>query len=225
MTTMLRPTPPSKPCDRTDALSSEQTLQRLTIGDPLAWQQLDARARPVLMAFLIKRGMQHALAEEITQIALSSLAQAITAGRYRSGPGAVAAYLFTVARREIAKAIAEKQLDRPSHARGVSGEYWSSELAHCDDRVLWESTWAQGTFRYCLERLRAATPPIEYEAFELRIRRQLSVPAIAACLGLGVLDVSRAVHRTKERLAAIVAELRHDEEWLHDGRLPATPNS
>lgn len=208
-------------CESPVGLSSDRTLQQLTLGDPLAWHRLDARARPILMTFLLKRGLQHALADEITQLALLSLAQALTGNRFRSGPGAVAAYLFTVARREIAKAIAEKQLERPSYSRGLGGEFWTSDLAHCDDRVLWESTWVQGTYRHCLERLRASSPPCEFEAFELRIRRRMPVGCIAACLGIDVLDVSRAIHRAKKRLMDIVAELRDDEHWLHDGRLPA----
>ncbi|RNC81836.1 MAG: sigma-70 family RNA polymerase sigma factor [Phycisphaera sp.] len=202
-------------------LSSDRTLQQLILGDPLAWHRLDSRARPILMTFLLKRGLQHAIAEEVAQIAISSLAQTLKNDRFQSGPGSVAAYLFTVARREIAKAIAEKQLERPSYSRGLGGEFWNSDLAFCDDRVLWENTWIQGTYRYCLERVRAGSPPGEFEAFELRIRRQMPVSCIADCLEIDVLEVSRAIHRTKRRLLEIVAELRHDEQWLYDGRLPS----
>ncbi len=219
-TTLQSRTHPKTPAPQR-CIQSEQTLVQLCSGDPIAWQRIDERTRPILMAFLLRRGVHHANAEEITQVALSSLAKAMTSGQFRSGSGAVAGYLFTIARREIAKAVAEKQSERPDYARGLGGDFWDSDLSECDDRVLWENTWARGTYSYCLDRIRAASPDLEFEAFELRIRRGMPVRVIAECLGIDVLETSRCIHRTKQRLLALVAELNHDEQWLHEGCLPA----
>lgn len=205
-------------------IESSISFRQLVDGDQLAWAQLDDRAKPVLISYMTRRGTRASVAEEIAQTAMAALARSMTSGSFRSERSAVAAFLFTVVRRELARAGAH---DRAADIVSAdhAGEYWGTRVADDETHKLWERTWVQRTRQYCLERLRSCSTPDEFQAFELRVRRRMSIAAIAECVDADEVQVSRMVYRVKCRLTAISEELRHDEDWLYGGALPAGQGS
>lgn len=172
------------------------------------WRVFDGRYRPVLVAFGLRRGLDHDEAHEAAQATLAQFAADYAAGRYDRSRGRLRSWIIGIAQNRIA------DLHRSRARRGpVRGESALVDLAGPDsaDRD-WENALRATILERALAILRQTSRFDErtIRAFELAAVRQVPAEAVASECGMSVDEVYVAKNRVIRRLREIVAQVTRE---------------
>jgi RNA polymerase sigma-70 factor (ECF subfamily) len=172
-------------------------------GNEQVWAELDARYRPILVAFARRLGLGDADAADVAQEAMLRFLQEYRDGHYDRERGRLRSWLLSIARTRVAAVYRRRR----APARGDS-----ALGALPDDATLseiWESERRAVILREALERLRTTTRTSDrnIRTFELLVVRRMPAASVAKELGISVDDVYVAKSRVAERLRRIIEEL------------------
>lgn len=191
---------------RTSTHATSLLLDRLR--DPAeqeAWEQIDARYRPVISGFVRFLGLSESDAADVAQSTLVALFESLRSGAYRREMGRLRPWAMGIARRQasmLRRADARRRVER--------GE--SAFDADADDAtlsVLWEEQERRCILQNAWELLRG-TPrisPSNLRAFEMIVLGGSTPEQAAVACGLRVDHVHVIKGRLARKLQELVADL------------------
>ncbi len=200
--------------------TSTTLLSRVGAGDEDAWAVFDARYGNLIVRYGCRLGLKHADSEDVRQVVMVKLSQALRSFHYRRERGRFRGYLGQVIRNEVAR-----QLGRPDPSRSRVGAPGPStlEATSAPAEAEWEREWVQHHLRMAMRRVRQVHDPRSVKVFE-RLLSGDSAAEVASSFGMSVDAVYKVKHRIRDRLRDIVAEQIRDEDES-DGRTgPRTPS-
>lgn len=173
--------------------------------DEAAWEEFDARYRPVLHGFARRVGLTDVDAADVAQETLLRFVREYRAGRYDRTRGRLRSWLLGIARTRIAQVGRDR-----ARQRVVRGE--SAIDGMPDDEglaELWEAERRRVVLRAALEEMRRTSRANDrtIAAFEMLTLRQMPVAAVADELGVSAHDVYLAKSRMAGKLREIVDRL------------------
>jgi len=173
-------------------------------GNASAWEELDGRCRPIMLAVCRRMGLAHAEAEDAVQAAMVSFVEAYREGRYDRNKGRLSAFLITMLRRRaIDRVRSEKQ------HQGAAANVDSIEaLSDKDVERYWLDERQNQILSEALEILReGGTDERMIASFELYGLRRVGIAEVTSRLGMTREEVYNAKYRITQRLQPIVARL------------------
>lgn len=173
-------------------------------GNASAWEELDGRCRPIMLAVCRRMGLGHAEAEDAVQAAMVSFVEAYREGRYERERGRLSAFLITILRH---RAIDRVRLANQRREGGV-GVSSLEGVSERDVERYWLDERQNQILREALEILREGeTEERMIAAFELYGLRGVHIEEVTRRLGMTREDVYNAKYRVTKRLQPIVARL------------------
>jgi RNA polymerase sigma-70 factor (ECF subfamily) len=178
-----------------------------------AWEEFDARYRPLIVACARRLGLNADEAADVAQESLLSFVREYREGRYDRQRGRLRAWIIGMARNRVSAAFSARARRRERRGESVLG-------ALPDDAAFeagWDAERRQLLMRHALAELRetSRTSDRTLRAFELLVFAGRPAADVAAELDMTPHDVYMAKHRVAERLRGIVARL----EALYDDDL------
>jgi RNA polymerase sigma-70 factor (ECF subfamily) len=174
-------------------------------GNAPAWEEFDARYRPIVMGVARRVGLSEADAADAAQETMVRFLREYRAGKYERGRGRLRHWLAVMARSCMADVRR-----RAARARVARGESAIAEMAaESDVGELWDEELRATVLRRAGEMLRrdTALDPKTIRAFELLALSGRTPADVAAELGMNVESVYKARARCLERLRESAAQL------------------
>jgi RNA polymerase sigma factor (sigma-70 family) len=167
------------------------------------WRQYVDRYRPLLTAFVQRRGLSDIDGEDVTQNVLLEFSRAYREGRYDRQKGRLRSWLFGIAVRQLAgyRRLSERHplpisdLDDQQHPAEPESE---NELER-----IWEEEWQRAVLRQCLVEISREVQPQTLKIFE-----QFAIQGKPADEVARTLNVSEdTVYSAKRRIMRRVRDL------------------
>ncbi len=188
--------------------TSSTLLSRVGEGDEAAWREFDASYGNLIVRYCCRVGLRYPDAEDIRQIVMARLSQALRSFAYERTKGQFRGYLGKVVRNEIARLFA-----RPDPAQlPVDNSASVQEPLEAD----WDEEWIQHHLRMAMTRVRQLHDPRSVKVFE-RLLAGDTVAEVAASFDLTVDAVHKVKQRIRDRLKEIVAKQVREEDELDGG--------
>lgn len=165
-----------------------------------AWAEFESRYRDLVLRYALARGLQHADAEDVTQIVFLSLSRTLRGFQYSSQKGRFRDYLG----RTVGNAVARFRA-RPNPAPLSLDAHEGLADAVCGDDAadaIWEQQWVDHHYRLALRTVRETFDRRSVEIFE-RLIDGHAVSDVAAQFA----TTEQAVHKIKQRIRARMGEL------------------
>lgn len=177
-------------------------------ADQAAWRDFDGRYGELILVYCRRRGLPLMEAEDVRQMVMLGLMQALPGFEYRRERGRFRDYLGRAVRNAIGRyagrhRTAEDLLDT-GVLDGLAGP------AEAVEDAAWESQWVAHHCRLALATLRESHEPRGAEILE-RLLEGGTIEQIAAEFVMTEAAVRKAKQRAKERLREIVREQIEDE--------------
>lgn len=188
-------------------------------ADHDAWRDFQERYRELLLRFCLKRGLQHADAEDVVQGLFLDLAKALPQFVYDPQRGRFRDYLYRCTRSGIFRWSRRSNgrwqaLD--NHGGALAGEI-SGEISDPAEAAVWEQEWVAHHYRMAMERVRADFEPQNVEIFQRNLAGE-SIASLAADYGLQ----EQAIYKSRQRIRARLQELVAGQV-LEEDRVDAEP--
>lgn len=174
--------------------------------DERAWNEFLRRYRPHILAWCCERGLQHADAEDVTQIVLGQLLATMREFRYDPS-GSFRAWLRTVTSHACTRfalkehrASGQKQSDA---LRLIEEAPARQELAQ---RI--EETFDEELLQQAMDTVRGAVASHTWEAFRLTALEHQSAADVARRINMPVMHVYVARQRVQQRLRKEIDRLQ-----------------
>lgn len=172
-------------------------------GNDAAWQALDDRYRPILIATGRRFGLSNSDAVDIAQETMLRVLEGCRAAQYDRSKGRLRTWILTIARHRMVD-LHRRRLVR-KEAAGVSAIQESPDDAALE--ACWLTEERNAVLREAMATLHDSNLATEtVEAFELHCINGLPPQAVADRLGLTVNDVYLAKSRVTKRLRAVIEE-------------------
>lgn len=191
-------------------MADERTTTALLNGlhDPdnaQAWEDLDARCRPIMLAVAHRIGLSEAEAEDVVQSAMANFVQAYRRGQYRRDRGRLSAYLVTILR---SRAMDYWRKEGRRERGGGADAAMVERLSDAHVTRIWFDERQNQLLRHALDELRGGgADKGMLSAFELFGIRGVEIGEVTSRLGMSRDEVYNAKYRITQRLRPIVARL------------------
>ncbi len=176
--------------------------------DHEAWKEFVRIYTPLIFGHCLRKGLQPADAEDVTQDVFTKVSQAIGKFDYRPEKGRFRAWLGKV----VASAIRRSQ-SRPRQLDGWADMDVDSPLdvqeARAEDSA-WTEEFSHHIYQTALARVRPCFEEQSWQIFELLWCHDLPPVEVARRLGLSLESVFVAKHRVLKRLQQEVLHLAED---------------
>lgn len=172
-----------------------------------AWGLVDATFRAPLGALATRAGLDGGAAQDAVQDILVTFAAGLRAGRYDRTKGRLSAWLFGIARVEIANAL-RRQARRAEGDKRCTDDASLSEVVDDEFEQRWNEEWERHLLRRCLARVQLEVEPATYGIFVAAVLSGESAQAVARRHGVPI----TVVYNTKSRVAKRLHELRSELE-------------
>jgi RNA polymerase sigma factor (sigma-70 family) len=173
-------------------------------SNQLAWQELDARCRPIMLGVARRIGLSHEEAEDAVQATMVNFLRAYREGRYLRQRGRLSAFLITILR---SRAIDARRRAARHGAPAAPAEA-IEQISEQDVGRIWMSERQEQLLRHGLHELReAGADERMLSAFELFGVRGAPIGEVTQRLGMSREEVYNAKYRITRRLQPIVARL------------------
>lgn len=173
-------------------------------GNERAWDDLDARCRPIMMAVARRIGLGQAEAEDAVQAAMAGFVEAYRRGQYRRERGRLSAFLVTILRSRAIDLLRKRHRGREAEMPPEAIE----RLGEADVTRLWMDERQNQLLRHALDELRrGGTDEDMISAFEMFGVRGVEIGEVTATLGMSRDEVYNAKYRITQRLRPVVARL------------------
>lgn len=188
---------------------SQRTTTALLHGlrDPdnaSAWEELDARCRPIMLGVSRRMGLTQAEAEDAVQAAMTNFFEAYLAGKYDRSRGRLSGFIITILR---SRALDQRRRAHRRHEVAASPES-IEQISEADLERIWLDERQSQILREAMEELQlAGTDERMLSAFELYGLRGVDISEVTTRLGMSREEVYNAKYRITRRLQPIVARL------------------
>jgi RNA polymerase sigma factor (sigma-70 family) len=169
-------------------------------ADHAAWRQFEAKYRELILRFCRRRGFQQTDAEDVFQLTMTQLVQALPKFTYDRVRGRFRDYLYQTVRSAISRLKS-----RPKALDGALDTAMLEMLPAQDESqsaALWEREWVNHHYRLAMEEVRQSFESRSIEIFERSVRGE-SVEQLAAMFH----TTSQAVHKVRQRIRNRMEEL------------------
>ena len=167
--------------------------------DSVAWGEFFTIYRPLLIAYVRKRGVSEHDAADVVQDVFSRLVPALAQFEFDAQRGRFRTWLWRVTH----NALTDWGRRRVVRDRAEKG--WVDEHARADDgesQVEWDEIYRRRILEVASERVRTTTQPVTWACFEGRILAGRPAAEIAAETGVSVnavyVNASRVLARVRE---------------------------
>lgn len=201
---------PPAPAPRTSAAPNSATtielLRRLRAPEAeSAWQQFDARYRPIAMAIALRLGLSHVEAEDASQQAMLEFFSEWRDDKYRPERARLRTWLVTIVRHRAIDLLRKRDRDR-----GNGGDSLIAEQVPAEDLDrAWEEACRKAVLAEAMERLRndSHVEARTLDAFARFALQGVPADAVASESGLEVAEVYRIKSRLIRRLRELVEDV------------------
>jgi len=179
-------------------------------ADEAAWHEFVEIYRPAIVRLAVRRGMQHADAEDLAQRVLLSVTKAI--GRWENAPhrARFRTWLHCVVQNAAINALRRGPQDRGFGEAGQAASVERQAAARGPDSDLLELEYRREAFRWAARQIRAEFHAETWKAFWLTAVENRPVDDVARLLHKATGAVYAARSRVMRRLQNKVAELADD---------------
>jgi RNA polymerase sigma-70 factor (ECF subfamily) len=181
----------------------------LRLADPAdvaAWDDFHQIYRPLILRLALRRGLQAADAEDLTQEVFSSVAGSVAGWLERTNRGGFRAWLLTIARNATVNMLTRRATKR----WGIGGEGLAQQLAEvpmeeaaCSGEF--DLEYRRQVFQWAAVQVRDVVSETTWQAFWLTHGCGMTVEQAAAKLGLSNAKVYVARSRVMARLRDLVS--------------------
>ena len=185
----------------------QSLIQRIkNVDDSAAWLEFASIYRPAVLRFALRRGMQSADAEDVTQRVFVSVTRAMQDWEASERRGSFRAWLLTVTKNAVINAVT-----RQPKAKASGGTDAMQQLQQQADEVTlteeldWE--YRRAEFRRAANEVQSEFEPGTWQAFWLTAVEEQSIADVAKELNKSVGSVyaarSRVMKRIQERVESL----------------------
>lgn len=179
-----------------------------------AWQQFDARYRPVIVGVACRRGLTEADAQDAAQQVLLEFFRSYQQGKYERAKGRLRHWLMGIARRQISNFLRnlppEVQVPDPTSQTNVFERLEDpGSDTELDEVELVE--WRRGVYEECLVQVRNQFDAQTVKAFLLHGLEGKPAKEVAGLLGITPNAVFLAKHKIVKRIQELLPQL--EEAW------------
>jgi RNA polymerase sigma factor (sigma-70 family) len=207
-----RPSPAGRDAEK--LMSPETTRPSLLsrvrdVTDHAAWAEFDSRYRELLFRYCRRRGLSATDAEDVRQMVMLRLVQAMPRFHYDPAVGRFHDFLYRIARNVIADF---RDCPNPA-ARTVVNDKTLTCLADCADEPdgEWEQEWLDHHLRLALDAVRQTCDPRSVAAFE-RLMNGATIEQVAMEFVMNYDAVQKSTRRMRERIQQRIAEQIREED-------------
>jgi len=173
-------------------------------GDSQSWQEFVDLYQPLLLRFVISRGVPESDAQDIVQEIFATLLRSLPSFELDHRRGRFRTWLWNVSRNVMVDCA------RRFHRRKKAEQNWVERLAELrnteDSQALWCQAHKKRVLEFVLERVRAASQTKTWTCFEEHIRKGRPAAEIATELELTANAVYVNASRTLQRIRDQCAE-------------------
>ena len=175
----------------------------------VAWREFGEIYEPVIYRVAVRRGLQHADAQELVQRVMVSVARGVD--RFEPNPerGRFRTWLYTITQREFLKEV--QAIRRHRALGGTEVQSLLADVAAASDSAEFSLEHRRSVFRWASLRVKAQVKLDTWRAFWLTAVEQQSIEATALELEMSVGAVYVARSRVMARLQAEVATYEDSE--------------
>jgi RNA polymerase sigma factor (sigma-70 family) len=172
-------------------------------ADREAWQEFAKIYSPVVYRLAVRRGLQHADAEDLSQQVLTAVAKAID--RWQTDPARAKfrTWLHRVAQNQIINALSRAAPDRAAGGSTMAAAL-GNQAARSQDTDLVQLEVRREVFRWAADQIRHEFRPATWDAFWQTAIENQAVEQVAEQLGLSCGAIyaarSRIMRRLKEKV-------------------------
>jgi len=173
-------------------------------SDVEAWDEFVATYQPLVYRLAMRKGFQHADAQELVQDVMLAVSKAVDRWVPDASQARFRDWLFCIARN-----LMINFLTRGKHRALGSGHSGVMELLqqqcdpHCDESALFDLEFRREVFQWAASQIKSTVRPHTWEAFWLSSVDGVSIEDVADQLGMTTGSVyiarSRVIHRLRER--------------------------
>ncbi len=178
-------------------------------ADRAAWQEFANIYTPVVYRLALRKGLQHADAEDLSQQVLAAIAKAIDRWETDALRAKFRTWLHRIAQNQIINALTRAAPDRATGDSDVMANL-RAKTADSADSELIQLELRREVFRWAAERIRCEFRPVTWDAFWLTAVENLSVEQTAQRLELSCGAIYAARSRIMRRLKEQVCEFDED---------------
>ena len=189
-------------------------LRRLRdVGDDASWRQFHDTYGRMLHAVARRAGLNDAEAQDVVQETIIDVSQQMPDFRYDRSRGRFKNWLLTIVRRRIANHArrqfyqhGDERIPRTQHLGTALEE--TTPMPDAEFERVWAEEWERQILEAALARVKARVKPLQYQAFQLHVLKE--VPVAEVCERLGVR--AREVYWAKDRVQRLLKDLIHEIE-------------
>lgn len=169
-------------------------------ANDLAWQEFDARYRPILLGVARRLRQSQEDADDAVQETVAAFISQYAQGHYSRDKGRLRDWLCGIMTHKV-RDIQRKRL-RHRHVSAPQPEL-IAEVEDDSVRAAMDAEWSEAILRQCLAELRQEVLPRTFEIFDLFVLRQWPACQVARQCGVSV----DAVYQNKRRALQRIREL------------------
>jgi RNA polymerase sigma factor (sigma-70 family) len=170
------------------------------LSNDAAWQEFDARYRPLLISVGRRLGLADADAEDAAQESIAAFLRDYQQGLYHRDRGRLRDWLAGIMSHKV-RDLQRRQIREDQHLRETAPPSPSPQDTPL--HAIIEDEWAKATLRQCLEEVRKHVSPAMFESFELSTLQLWPATLVAQRLGISV----DAVYQNKRRVLQAIRDL------------------
>jgi RNA polymerase sigma factor (sigma-70 family) len=179
-------------------------------ADQAAWDEFAQVYTPVVYRLALRRGMQHADAEDLVQQVLTAVAKAIDRWQTDPARGQFRTWLHRVAQNLIINALSRAAPDRGSGDPSIFEHLHQQAADEGPASDLVRMEFRREVFRWAADEIRQEFQPTTWDAFWLTAVEEQDVVEVAQRLGLSCGAIYAARSRVMRRLKKKVSEFEYD---------------
>jgi RNA polymerase sigma factor (sigma-70 family) len=178
-----------------------------------AWSQFVEIYRPLVHRLALRKGLQDADAEDLTQQVFCAVSQAVQQWEPEPSRARFRTWLQRIAHNRIVNALTRVKADRPSGDRIQQDALSSTAAREGPDWALLRMEYQRQVFHWAAQQVRAEFEPTTWEAFWDTAVEGREVGEVAARLGKTLGAVYAARSRIMRRLKKKTLEWEGTADW------------
>ena len=190
-------------------------LQKLRdVGDDASWRRFHDSYVRLLHAVALRAGLGEAEAQDVVQETIIDVAAQMPGFQYDRTRGRFKNWLLTIVRRRISNHHRRQHYRHegqqvPRAQRLDTALVATTPMVDAEFERVWAEEWERHILDTALARVKARVKPLQYQAFQLHVLKEVPVAEVCERLGVKAREVYWAKDRIKELLKE---EMREIEE-------------
>jgi RNA polymerase sigma factor (sigma-70 family) len=180
--------------------------------DQEAWHEFAQIYGPVVYRLALRKGLQHADAEDLAQQVLAAVSKAIDRWQFDPARAKFRTWISRIAHNQIINALTRAAPDRASGSDGAQEQLNQQAAADGPDSDLVRIEFRREVFRWAAERIRHEFRAATWDAFWLTAVEELTVEQAAEKLHISCGAIYAARSRVMRRLKEKVCEFDDEDD-------------